>query len=142
MLARTIAKKIMLRTARIDVLRFKIGDYLDSKPYLGYGVEKKLEELRNESKISIGDQIIFRNFCKRFLLSQHKQIQQRLPDNVDALEKMSLPSVSNTLKACKETLEEILSSFKVPAVKASLIESQYNKFNLVKWSAIKETVSF
>lgn len=105
-------------------------------------MEKKLEDLRSRNKLSVEDEKTFREICQRFLLNLLKQIQQRLPDNVLILQKMALLSVSNTLKACKEKLKDLLDFFQVSDKEASQIESQYNKINLVKWTEVKNTMEF
>lgn len=71
-----------------------------------------------------------------------KQLQQRLPENIDVLQKIALLSVSNTLKAPKQNLRELLDFFRVSDDVASQIESQYNKINLLKWTETNDTISF
>lgn len=84
---------------------------MNPKPYLGYRFEKEISNLKTEEEKSL------RKRCIHFLIELQKQFQQRLPKNIKIiLEKMSILSVSNTLKIDKVNLIPLLELMKVDDV--------------------------
>lgn len=98
LLINSICKMIVLPGYKIDPLKNNIEPFLDHHPYLGYGFENKIKHLKEEKKISVGEEKNIRFRCTNFLLSLYKQIKQRLPDNINIFEKINLFSVENVLK--------------------------------------------
>jgi len=79
---------------REDFLTVRIEDYLNPRLYLEYSFEKTVED----SNINYESEKLLRSRCVSFILHLGKQLQQRLPHNINILENISLLSVSNSLK--------------------------------------------
>ena len=67
-------------SSRVDVLIYDINEHLDLKPYLGYKIENKFEELKSKGLITKEEEMHIRHRCQQFLLRLFKQIKQRLPE--------------------------------------------------------------
>lgn len=78
----------------------------------------------------------------RFFLCLLKQVKQRLPSNLNVLEKMSLLSPSNSLNAVKEPLTPLLEEFNLDVNLITKIEYQYQNLNLTKWTETGNTKLF
>jgi len=99
-LVKSTVRKIVTPMCREDFLTVRIEDYLNPKSYLGYSFEKTVED----SNIKPQSEKLLRDRCVSFILHLGKQLQQRLPHNINILENISLLSVSNSLKVVKNTL--------------------------------------
>lgn len=64
----------------------------------------------------------------------YKQIKQRLPDNIDIMEKINLFSVENVLKHNKLSITCLLTEMNIDPLQISQIELEYNKIHLIKWN--------
>lgn len=120
-----------------EMMACKIEDFICPKPYLGYEVESKMDELRKE------EQDLVRSRCVGFLTALFKQIRQRMPDNINILKKMSLFAIENALKLInKSSLVELLKGLKKYSDESiTQIETQWQNLTLVKWEA-KTTAEF
>lgn len=83
-----------------------------------------------------------RERCIKFITVSVHEIRQRLPSNINTLEKISLLSVNNALYAIKEPLTPLLELLLTPADQISVIEGQCQNLTLIKWNESKNTVSF
>lgn len=78
--------------------------YLIPKPYLGSGFENKVEELKKLNKKSIDQENQLRQRCRHFFIVIVKQLQQRLPDNIQILEEIEIFSPQNVLRQLKDSV--------------------------------------
>lgn len=141
MLIKSLIRKIVLPTKEIDPVEGNFEDAIDPKPYLGYDFEKEVEALQ-EKGFSKQDEMALRGRCTKFLTILVHQIRQRLPSNINTLEKISLLSISNALHAVKEPLTPLLELLQTPAQQISVIEGQWQNITLIKWNERKNTVNF
>ncbi len=70
---------------------------LNPKHYLGYRVENKVNELKNESQITNSEEVGIRKRCQQFLVCLFKQLKQILPESLEILKNLSIFSVTNIL---------------------------------------------
>lgn len=141
MLVKSLVKKIVLPTSRVDPLEGNFEEYLDQKPYLGYDFEREVDALR-EKGFSSQDEMALRGRCIKFITVLVKEIRQRLPSNIKILEQISLLSVDKALHAVKEPLTSLLELLQTPSDQISVIENQWQNITLIKWKEVKNTVSF
>lgn len=136
-----ISKKLVLPTCKLDPLVVSVDDYLDPKPYLGHTFETKIGQLRKEQKMDVYTEEGIRDRCKLFLLRLFKQLEQRLPENVVILKKISLLSVDNVLRVVKEPILPLL-EYVGNSKELDAIESQLSKINLIDWNNKSDTIAF
>ena len=55
---KSIVSKLVLPTCKADPLNCTIGDFQNSRPYLGYLFESKISELKSEISLSKADSAI------------------------------------------------------------------------------------
>ena len=101
-LLKTIGKTLVLPTSRFNFLFDNVEEYLNTKPYLGYRFEKKIESLIADKLMTKSKEIGLRKTCQKFSLALFKQLQQRLLDNIATLKNISLFSVNNVLQPVKD----------------------------------------
>ena len=97
MLMKSIAKKLVLPTCNIDLLNSNIEEYLDPKPYLSYRFELKIQDLKEQNKLTNTDETYIIRCCD-FLRALHKQLKQPLPDNVKVLQNISCAAICEVMK--------------------------------------------
>ena len=102
----TIDKRLVLPTFQGDLFNCAIEEFLHPKPYLGYQVESKIEELRATRLLLNDEEVHLRKRCLNFCLVLFQQLKQRLPENLKILRNVSLFSVQNTStsKRCTQIL--------------------------------------
>jgi len=71
-----------------------------------------------------------------------KQLQQRLPENVEILEKIEIFSPNNTLKQIKENIGPICKMFNKTDKDIDKIELQWRKINLIAWESTNSATDF
>lgn len=125
----------------MDPLEANIEDFLDPIPYLGYAFEKELDVLR-EKGLTMQDEMSLRGRCIKFITMLVHEIRQRLPSNLNILEKISLLSVENALHAVKEPLIPFLEFLQTPSDQIGVIEHQWQNLTLIKWKEVKNTKRF
>lgn len=78
------------------------------------------------------------------MLCLFKQLQNRLPENVEVLQKTSLFAVSAALNRATKTheLRQLLQEFKEPDDEIGVIEIQYSKLPLISWIEKTNTLLF
>lgn len=142
-LIQSLMKKIVVPTYPVErkYMSLDFEKHLDPKPYLGYEFEKKVENLR-KSQFQLEQENVLRQRCIQFVSQLIMQLLQRLPDNIDILRKISLLSVSNALRAVKESLIPLLESCELDAGTITKISHQWQNLSLVQWSQTTDTVSF
>lgn len=116
--------------------------HLNPKPYLGYGFENQINELKKIKKISEGEEKELRDRCIAFLIDIIKQFQQRLPDNIDISEKIEVLSPSNSLKQIKENISPICEFFGFQNKEIEKIDLQWRNINLLNWKNTNSAVEF
>nr|XP_039247932.1 uncharacterized protein LOC120325836 [Styela clava] len=144
MLMKSIAKKLVSPTCNIDLLNSNIEEYLDPKPYLGYRFEWKIQDLKKQNKLTNTDETCIRKRCCDFLLALHKQLKQRLPDNLKVLQNISCFSVTNMLQPLKDkaAICEVMKFLGASDQSISQAEYQLSKINLVDWVHKDDTEAF
>ncbi|KAL1501402.1 hypothetical protein ABEB36_006726 [Hypothenemus hampei] len=107
-------------------------------PYLGFAFENACREagISNEAKN------IIKSRCISFLIELSVQLRNRLPENLQILEKMNRFSVTECLKPNKMPITEIaLEFFKDPLI-ISKIEMKWSRLHTVPWQEITNTEKF
>lgn len=97
--------------------------------YFGFEFNQILES----SKLPLDDQKILKERCVTFLKVLLKQLKQRLPKNVEILEKISLISVQYALSVVKEPLTPLAQLFLIESKKIDKISIQWNNLTNMKW---------
>lgn len=131
-----------LPTVKVDILTTKIEDYLDPHQYLGYEFENKVRASLENKSLDKEKEKQLRDRCIQFVVKLIAELRQRLPDNIDILQKTDLLSVSKALTPLKESLTPLLEKMHTPAKNISLIENQWNIINLIPWEHTQSTVTF
>lgn len=116
--------------------------YMIPKPYLGFGFENKVEELKKSNKISADQENQLRQRCKNFLIVIVKQLQQRLPDNITILEEIEVFSPQNVLKQLKDSVIPICQHFGIENSVIEKIDLQWRTINLMIWKNTNSAVIF
>lgn len=83
-----------------------------------------------------------RQRCLNFTLKLVSELRSRLPINFNILEKVSLFSVEETLKAVKPSLIDIAQEFRVDAATMDRLMSQWRNIVHIKWERTSSTVEF
>ena len=102
LLFETIGKRCVLPTFLGDLFTCTIEEFLHPKPYLGYQVESKIEELKATRLLSNDEEAHLRKRCQNFCLVLFKQLKQRMLENLEILRNLSLFSVQNILQPVKD----------------------------------------
>ncbi|KAH9376393.1 hypothetical protein HPB48_001332 [Haemaphysalis longicornis] len=92
----SLVKEVVIPAEQIDVLRCRLEDHLNPKPYLGYLFETYVDNVKAQRTdgFSLADEAVMRESCIRFITTLVDQMRQRLPD-ITVLQKTSLLSVEN-----------------------------------------------
>ncbi|KAH6921387.1 hypothetical protein HPB50_027625 [Hyalomma asiaticum] len=120
MLVKSTAAKVSLPTSRYDVLTVNINEHLDPNPYFGHRFETALRD----ACLPRDDEKELRLRCRRFIVELFNQLRQRLPENIQCLQKTSLLSVEHALKLIQEPITELASQF-LPVEAVSACETQW-----------------
>lgn len=137
LLVKSTAAKVSLPTSRYDVLTVNINEYLDPNPYFGHRFETALRD----ACLPRDDENELRLRARRFIVELFNQLRQRLPENIQCLQKASLLSVEHALKATQEPITELAAQFlSVEAVSAC--ETQWRNLRHVKWCCTDTTDGF
>lgn len=137
-LVQSTSRRILNPTARVDIFTQNIESYLDPKPYMGYAFETKLREYNLQPEVENN----LRQRCLNFTLKLVSELRSRLPINFNILEKVSLFSVEETLKAVKPSLSDIAQEFRVDAATMDRLMSQWRNIVHIKWERTSSTVEF
>lgn len=89
--------------AKINVLKEAIDGHLNPAPFLGYLFESTMSQL----SLAPEDEKVIRRRCISYVVALSKELQGRLPDDLETLRNMALFSVKETLKHNKSTNEII-----------------------------------
>ena len=133
----------MLPTFQGDLFNCAIEEFLHSKPYLGYQVKSKIEELRATRLLPNDEEVHLRKRCQKFCLVLFKQLKQRLPENIEILRNVSLFSVQNILQPVKDIPKYCQLMKHLGASDNSIAEAeiQLTKINLIDWKQ-KQKLNF
>lgn len=137
-LVQSTSPRILNPTARVDIFTQNIESYLDPKPNMGYAFETKLREYNLQPEVENN----LRQRCLNFTLKLVSELRSRLPINFNILEKVSLFSVEETLKAVKPSLIDIAQEFRVDAATMDRLMSQWRNIVHIKWERTSSTVEF
>ena len=88
-LVKSISRRILNPTARVDIFTQNIESFLDPKPYMGYAFESRLREYNIQPDVENN----LRQRCLNFTLKLVTELRSRLPINFKILEKLSFFSV-------------------------------------------------
>lgn len=128
----SLIKVVVLPTVNADICSTKVEEYLDPKPYLGYLLEKHVEEMM-KTGWSAADKDTLRKRCIKFLLVLIEQICQRLPDNIQTLKNVALLSVEKALSTVKPLLVPLMEGMGVPRDRIDAVERQWQTIATVRW---------
>ena len=134
----SVSKKLIVPTARVNPITTDITFYIDPKAYLGYEFEK----VCRDSKISAE---IENKICKRcisFAVKLCSELRNRLPDNFEALKKLSHFSLQDCLNQVQDTFNEIAELFDYRNQDTEKIETQRRNLSIVQWSEKNSTAKF
>lgn len=118
------------KTLKADEL---IESYLDPRPYLGYEFEKEMSECKFPHEKEI------RQRCVCFVVELIKQLQQRLPDNVQVLQSMSLLSAGECLQPIKPGIIDLAKMFTDSDEILTRIDFQWRNLHKVLWKKNTDT---
>ena len=138
-LIESIAKRIVLPTARIDVYS-DISAYVDTRAYLGYEFEKTIME-GNIPHDHVTVKAV-RERCTNFVLALHRELRHRLPDNFSVLKQMSSFSINTCLNQVKPRITNIAEAMAYPAEDIESVEVEWNNLSLLQWKNTKSTSEF
>ncbi|CAI6357069.1 unnamed protein product [Macrosiphum euphorbiae] len=130
----SIGKLFVIPTFNFNPITKDFSNFLNPNPYLSYGFEKKVEELRNLKLLTNLDEKNLRSRCISFATVLVKQLQQRLPENLGILQKVEIISPSNVLHQIKDNISPLCEYFGLDLINIEKIEMQWRKINLITWS--------
>ncbi|KAH7964029.1 hypothetical protein HPB51_027729 [Rhipicephalus microplus] len=137
LLVKSTAAKVSLPTSRYDLLTVNINEYLDPNPYFGHRFETALRD----ACLPRDDKNELRLRSRQFIVELFNQLRQRLPENIQCLQKASLLSLEHALKATQKPITELAAQFlSVEAVSAC--ETQWRNLRHMKWCCTDTTDGF
>ncbi|XP_068205152.1 uncharacterized protein [Palaemon carinicauda] len=134
----SLSKKVTIPTARVNPLTTDISSYIDPGAYMGYEFEK----VCRESQIAIEVQGNIRQRCISFVVKLCSELRNRLPDNFEALRKISRFSVHECLNQVKDPITEIAEIFGCDYQNIEKVENQWRNLTIVQWQEKKSTAKF
>lgn len=139
-LIKSVSSRVLNPLANVDVLKGPIDGYISPKPYLGYLFESKAAELH----LAPEDENNVRKRCVAFTISLTNELRVRLPDNIEALQYMSVFNVEETLKHNKSPgeIEKIAKLLGYSPAEIDKIVQQWRAIHLSKWNETKNTLGF
>ncbi|XP_077357277.1 uncharacterized protein LOC144004157 [Festucalex cinctus] len=135
----SICAKVVNPTATIDILKNAIEGQLNPSPYLGYLFESTLSQL----SLAPDEEKDVRRRCVEFVVALSKELQSRLPDNLEALRNIALFSVEETLLQHREGTAEMIQVAELLGYEPETIVkivSQWRNVHLVKWGSTETTI--
>uniref|UniRef100_H2ZUB5 DUF4371 domain-containing protein n=1 Tax=Latimeria chalumnae TaxID=7897 RepID=H2ZUB5_LATCH len=104
--------------------------YLDPHPILGYEAEKAL----GNDCVSEGAEASIKNFKLELL----EEIQNRLPENIEILRKMSAFSIGETFQHVKKPIIEVAAVCEITE-EINKIEVQWHNIHYIQWENVDDT---
>nr|CAI5844912.1 unnamed protein product [Callosobruchus analis] len=120
-LLNSLISKVTAPHSKFELFKDTIEDYFDPNCYLGYLFESQMRKMKDNG---FGNEQHIRERCHLFLKTLIKEIINRMPKNFEILKNVSTISVQ-----------------RVPS-DIEIIESQWEKFHLIKWQNINDTCEF
>lgn len=133
-LVQFLGKKIIIPTAKIDVLSDNFDSYIDPTPYLGYEFELFSKEINPQMLVNVKGRCI--DFTKKLII----ELRNRLPSNLKVLRKMNLFSSKNCLRVLKEPIIEIAALLGYTPEEVDKINDQWTNLTLIKWVNVNTTI--
>ncbi|KAL0830065.1 hypothetical protein ABMA28_003522 [Loxostege sticticalis] len=142
-LFRSVVTRVLIPNAAVtdkDFLNVNVRNRLNPVPYLGYLFENHAQRVNIPPEKLAG----IRRSCIEFTIQLAIQIQNRLPTNYTALEKMALLSKENTLKQVKDnTITVLAKEFGFHDEKVDKILTQWHGIQYIRWeNSSDDTVKF
>lgn len=137
-MVRSIAKRFINPQCRLNPLTSNMDSYTMNNVYFGY----EFEQILQSSKYSEDSKQQLKQRCLKFLQVLLKQLQQRIPKNIDVLEKFNLISIKNALQCIKEPLTPLAELLKLDSSTIDKINVQWANIVNVKWIEKSNTVKF
>jgi len=135
-LVNSIARRFVVPDCRQNPLICNMDSYVSPNVYFGYEFNQVV------SKLSPDDQTVLKHRCVQFLKVLLKQLQQRLPKNVQILEKVSLISPKSALSVIKEPLTPLAELFQFEPRIIDKINIQWDNLTNIKWLQTDKTFLF
>ena len=123
-------------------MKADIKNHLHPRPHLGHEFERKMTAARNEKLLSVDEEVSLRGRCTNIVIALVSQLQLRLADNVEILEKVSLLAPDNCLRAVKPSIIPLAELMCEPPDVITKIDYQWSKLSLVEWQNTDKTVAF
>lgn len=98
--------------------------------------------MKKSKQITQDEEKQLRERCIQFSVQTIKQFQQRLPANLEILEKIEAFSPYNTLKQIKDNIDPICKMFGLQDKDIEKIDLQWKKINLISWKNTKSAPEF
>jgi len=121
-IVRSIAKRFINPQCRLNPLTANVDSYTMNNVYFGY----EFEQILLSSKSSEDSKQQLKQRCLKFLQFLLKQLQQRVPKNIDVLEKVNLISIKNALQYIKDPLTPLAELFNFDVLDKKHIDTFYN----------------
>ncbi|CAL9702146.1 unnamed protein product [Knipowitschia caucasica] len=139
-LIKSVSSRVLNPLANVDALKGPIDGYISPKPYLGYMFESKAAELH----LAPEEENNVRKRCVAFTISLTNELRVRLPDNIEALQYMSVFNVVETLKHNKSPAEiaKIAKLLGFSPADIDKIVQQWRAIHLSRWNETNNTVGF
>ena len=132
----SVSKKVIIPTARVNPMITDITSYIDPRAYLGYEFEK----VCRDSKISSEIENKIHKCCISFAVKLCSELRNRLPDNFEALRKLSHFSIQDCLNHVKDPINEIAELFDYSNQDIEKIETQWRNLSIVQCSEKLELI--
>jgi len=124
----TIANKILLPTARIDIYEQDFEKYLNPLRDLGYAFESSY----TENEVIDQEKENLKSRCVSFLIALAKELKNHLPDNIKILERINAFSVNECLKENKLSITDVALYYKIDAITLALIELEWENIHHIR----------
>lgn len=118
----SIGKLFVIPTFNFNPITKDFSNFLNPNPYLSYGFEKKVEELRNLKLFTNLDEKNLRSRCISFATVLVKQLQKWIPENLGILQKVEIISPSNVLHQTKDNISPLCEYFGLDLINIEKIE--------------------
>nr|CAI5851669.1 unnamed protein product [Callosobruchus analis] len=130
-LLNSLISKVTAPHSKFELFKDTIEDYFDPNCYLGYLFESQMRKMKDNG---FGNEQHIRERCHLFLKTPIKEIINRMPKNFEILKNVSTISVQRIIP--------LLHFFNKSPSDIEIIESQWEKFHLIKWQNINDTCEF
>lgn len=109
---------------------------------MGFKFENIIRNLKDNKNLSKDEECALRKRVITFVIALIEEIKNRLPENLDIMNKISYLSCDIALNHNKPSLIPILKFFGKNDNEIDIIENKWHILHLIKWNATKDTKQF